>query len=226
VTTTSQIRAWWDPPCSQIGPVLVPAYRALDACLVGHDYPLRQADTGAYNCRRITGGTGYSLHAFGPGHKFTFTGGVTVTTALAVDLNWQTNPYGPTLITDMPKEMVKAITSIRTVDGVQVWRWGGDYAGNKDAMHFEVVCSPAQLGRGLDLATVPNPSEEIDDMFTDADRALAQREADRATGRNAQVQAMLNEILVILSDTEEGTVGRRSKEITLAVRELLTRSAG
>src|SRR5690606_38365880 len=36
-----------------------------------------------------------------------------------------------------------------------VWRWGGRYRVNKDAMHFEVVASPAELAAGIDPATVP-----------------------------------------------------------------------
>jgi hypothetical protein len=46
-----------------------------------------------------------------------------------------------------------------------VWRWGGDYAGNKDAMHFEIVCSPADLEAGVDPVTVPGGvSQEEGDM--------------------------------------------------------------
>ncbi len=157
MTTTTQLRSWWSPACKAKGPVYLPAYRALDACLVAHGYKLRQADTGAYNCRTITGGTGYSLHSYGPGARFTFTGGVSVTTALAVDLNWSTNPYGPRLVTDMPRRMTDAIKAVRTNNGKQVWRWGGDYRGNKDAMHFEVTCRPADLATGIDPTTLPQP---------------------------------------------------------------------
>jgi hypothetical protein len=131
------------------------AYKALDACFVAHAYQLRQADTGAYNCRVITGGTGYSLHAYGPGDKFVFTGGVRVTSALACDVNWLTNPYGPVLVTDMPKAMIRDVKAVRTRSGMQVWRWGGDYTGNRDAMHFEVVAHPNDLATGIDPATVP-----------------------------------------------------------------------
>jgi hypothetical protein len=119
--------------------VAADAFRALNACLVAHRYATRRADTGAYNCRKITGGSGLSLHSFG----------------IAVDLNWQTNPYGPRLITDMPKGMVAAIKAIKTRSGEYVFRWGGDYPGNKDAMHFEVVCSLADLLSGIDPRTVP-----------------------------------------------------------------------
>lgn len=167
MTTTATLRNWWHPPCKTKGDVLVEAYEALDHCLRQHDYAPRKIDTGAYNCRRITGGTGYSLHAYAPGPPFTFWNGTRVTTALAVDLNWQTNPYGRTLITDMPRAMVADIKAIRTRNGRQVWRWGGDYRGNRDAMHYEVVCSPADLATGIDprsLPTTPNPTPTEDDM--------------------------------------------------------------
>lgn len=146
--TTTQLRAAWAPACRLQAPAtitlhgggrvhvdgrVVEAVRALDAILARHDYRTRRADTGAYNCRRITGGTGYSLHAYG----------------IAIDINWTSNPYGKRLITDMPREMVAAIKALRTGNGRQVWRWGGDYTTNKDAMHYEIVCTPADLATGI-----------------------------------------------------------------------------
>ena len=142
--TTSQVRAWWDPPCQPsrlttisfgdqgarvtVDARTVPVWRQVEAAFAAHDYPIRAGDTGAYNCRRITGGTGYSLHAYG----------------IAVDVNWSTNPYGPTLRTDMPPGAIAAIEAIRA-RGEQAVRWGGRYSGNKDAMHFEVVVPPDYL---------------------------------------------------------------------------------
>lgn len=161
MTTTTQIRAWWGPACEARADVsLLDAYRALDAKLRKWNYRPRAKVTGAFNCRPITGGTGYSLHAFDPGEPFTFWTGVTVTTAVAVDINWDVNPYGSTLVTDMPREMVDDILSIRTNNGKQVWRWGGDYSGNKDAMHFEVCCSPTDINTGIRMEAVPNKKEE------------------------------------------------------------------
>jgi len=121
------------------------AFRALNDCLRAANYRTRKADTGAYNCRKITGGTGYSLHAYG----------------IAADLNWQTNPYGRRLVTDMPKSMREAIKAIRTNNGKQVFGWGGDYRTNKDAMHYEVVCTPADLATGIagKPAAAPDPNE-------------------------------------------------------------------
>ncbi|MBK6368230.1 MAG: M15 family metallopeptidase [Polaromonas sp.] len=79
----------------------------------------------------------------------------------AIDINWQTNPYGHHLITDMPIGMIEDIEAIETVGGVQVWRWGGRYRGNKDAMHFEVVASPAELVRGIrSTTTTPTPNPQ------------------------------------------------------------------
>lgn len=153
ILTTSQLRNAWDPPCIgphptvalngrgkvSVRPSIIEAVKALDACLVAHHYVTRAADTGAYVCRKITGGTGKSLHAYG----------------IALDINWSTNPYGPRLHTDMPPAMVAAIKAIRTMKGRQVWGWGGDYRGNKDAMHYEVVCTPQDLAAGIDPATLP-----------------------------------------------------------------------
>lgn len=152
---TASLRSLWAPACKAKGDVFLAAYAALDACLRAAGYEPRAKDTGAYNCRRITGGTGYSLHSYGPADKFTFWNGVKIATALAFDLNWTTNPYGKKLVTDMPVSMRNAIKAIRTNNGKQVWGWGGDYRTNVDAMHWEIVCSPADLATGIDPATVP-----------------------------------------------------------------------
>lgn len=156
MTTTQQARNWWAPPCRPdlmrtitlhgggritIRASLVDAYLALNRVLERWDYRTRPADTGAYNCRPITGGVGYSLHAYG----------------IAADLNWTTNPYGPVLRTDMPRAMVDEILAITTNNGAHVFRWGGDYRGNKDAMHYEPICSPADIATGIRGASVPAP---------------------------------------------------------------------
>lgn len=153
--TTAQARAAWSPACSTsrttarfftgvqvtIDPRVVPAFAALDGILARHGYRPRPGVTGAYVCRRITGGTGYSLHAYGT----------------AVDINWDTNPYRAdgVLVTDMPAEMVAEIVGLRTVSGAPVWGWGGAYRTIKDAMHYEIVCTPADLATGIKDAAPP-----------------------------------------------------------------------
>lgn len=164
--STTALRAAYAPACTGKGDRFIDAWTALDRVLAAHRYAPRQADSGAYNCRPITGGTGFSLHAYGPGSRFSFWNGTTMATALAVDINWTTNPYGPRLVTDMPRAMIDDVYKIRTRSGAQVWRWGGYYTANKDAMHFEIVCGPADLATGIDWTTVADPGdpEEDEDM--------------------------------------------------------------
>lgn len=125
-----------------------------------HNYRPRSGVTGAFNCRPITGGKGFSLHAFDPDGFFTFWSDVRVTKAVAVDINWDENPYGPVLKTDMPEAMILDIERIKTKSGKQVWRWGGRYSGNKDAMHFEVIVSPADLATGVVIPGVVHPTPQ------------------------------------------------------------------
>ena len=188
--TTSDLRVLWAPPCESAkttvdlygeGRVTVDnrtleAVGALNAVLARWNYWTRKADTGAYNCRMITGGTNYSLHAYG----------------IALDINWQTNPYGPTLITDMPPGMVNEIKAIRTNAGLPVWRWGGDYSGNKDAMHYEVIASPAELTAGIaGSGTLPPTTDG--DFTVDAEAAkrfdkLEQQIASVGTALNKHIE--------------------------------------
>jgi hypothetical protein len=120
------------------------AMKALDELFKYHNYHPRHEDTGGYNCRPITAGSAPSLHAH----------------AIAVDVNWRTNPYGKRLITDMPRAMIDDIEKIRTKSGQQVWRWGGDWNGDNetndsvyDAMHFECQASPFELSSGINWGT-------------------------------------------------------------------------
>lgn len=92
-------------------------------------YMYRKADTGAYNCRMIAGTNVWSNHAWG----------------LAIDQNWQTNPYRSPLRTDMP-------VWLRDRWNRYGFAWGGDYARKKDAMHHEAMGTPAQMSQALVLA--------------------------------------------------------------------------
>lgn len=169
IQSTTQQRRNWAPACKSKGNIFIDAFRAKDAVFKAWNYPHNRSYTGCYACRAITGGTDYSLHAFGPGDAFTHWCGTKVnSTALAEDVNASQNPYGPRLVTDRKREMVDAMQAIRTNSGAQVWRWGGYYTNNKDAMHDEIVCTPADLKSGINWATVkggsPDQSPEEDDM--------------------------------------------------------------
>lgn len=161
--TTAQLREAWAPACDvpletvelvqnvrvSVRDAVTTAVKALGRVLEAHDYEVRQGDTGAYNCRRITNGQGHSLHAYG----------------IAIDINWNTNPFRAdnVLVTDMPKVMVRNILKIRTNNDKQVWGWGGNYRTVKDAMHFEIVCAPADLATGIDWDTVNQVTLRPDD---------------------------------------------------------------
>jgi hypothetical protein len=130
----------------------VPAFMMLAMVMAAHNYRIRPGDTGAYNCRYIDGTLVWSNHAY----------------AIAVDVNWQSNPYSSILITDMPPAMIRDIEDIKTVDGIQVFRWGGRYSGSKDAMHFEIMVTPEQLARGLRGGTsnMPLNAADLNDIRT------------------------------------------------------------
>jgi peptidoglycan hydrolase-like protein with peptidoglycan-binding domain len=161
--TTSELRRLWAPACKveltvlllhsgakvSIAKATSEAFRAIDSVMQSAGYAPRVRDTGGYNCRKITGGTAHSLHAFGT----------------AVDYNWNSNPFRADgkLITDMPSAMVAAIKGIRTTGNTTVFRWGGDFTRVKDAMHFEVVASPRELASGIDWSRIevraPDPAK-------------------------------------------------------------------
>jgi len=69
-----------------------------------------------YSCRCISGSNNPSNHSWG----------------LAVDINAPSNPYTSPLVTDMPGWMPDLWNAYG-------FRWGGDYSGSKDAMHYEFM---------------------------------------------------------------------------------------
>ena len=158
------------PDRIKVAPPAVEAFEALAAVLRAHDYDIRPADTDSYNCRAIKGGTGRSLHSYG----------------IAVDVNWQTNPYKETPTrpavkfsnkstqaergeevrrgladTDMTPEMIRDVANIRTQNGKQVFTWGGSWNKIKDSMHFELRCSPDDLRSGIDWNSVRGGRDQV-----------------------------------------------------------------
>jgi hypothetical protein len=106
------------------------ALKILNEC-IRRGYVIRPNDTGAYNCRYISGTTVWSNHAW----------------AVAIDINWQTNPYTSGYTHDIPDWMAKLFNRYG-------FAWGGDYSGGKrDYMHFEFMGSPAQAAVATDLAS-------------------------------------------------------------------------
>jgi len=82
---------------------------------------------GGYNFREIRGyeGTGkYSNHASGT----------------AIDINWDKHPLG-----ERGTVTSSQADAIRKKAAELGLRWGGDYRGRADEMHFEVIVPPSQL---------------------------------------------------------------------------------
>lgn len=100
----------------------------------GSDFDSIEADnTSAFNCRQVTGGGGWSRHAYGR----------------AIDVNPIENPYVYADGTTSHKASEKYLDRSRrrkgmaTGNGVLVrsfkdagWGWGGDWASPKDFQHF------------------------------------------------------------------------------------------
>lgn len=135
------------------------AYAAFHRVLLATGYEARW--TSAYSCRNIAGTDRYSLHAFG----------------IALDVDPAENPFqSPTsgsvrfssastragraadvaagrADTIFTPTQIAAVEAIRTVDGRQVWGWGGRWRTPLDTMHFELKVTPSELARGLDPST-------------------------------------------------------------------------
>ena len=118
---------------------------------------IRDLDTGGYVCRKITGGNQPSLHSYG----------------IAVDVNWQTNPYLKTsnrrlarfssaetqeeraldvrhngADTDMTKAMIDDVLEILTNEGKTIFAWGGDFRPSRTACIFSSTSAPRSWRRG------------------------------------------------------------------------------
>jgi peptidoglycan hydrolase-like protein with peptidoglycan-binding domain len=179
-TTAQQRDSWKQYECNQdamavidfgpdrvrVAPPAVDAFRALASVLLAHGYRIRVDDTDSYNCRVIKGGTGKSLHSYG----------------IAIDVNWDTNPFKETpddravrfsdkatqderaqdvklgiADTDMTKDVIDDVLAIKTNNKKTVFEWGGNWKDRKDSMHFELDVSPADLQTGVDWNTVKQP---------------------------------------------------------------------
>jgi D-alanyl-D-alanine carboxypeptidase len=124
-----------------------------------------------YSCRCISGSSTPSNHSWG----------------LAVDINAPANPYTSPLVTDMPGWMPDLWNAYG-------FRWGGDYSGSKDAMHYEFMGSVADAasetakakaaGIGGGGGTPPGPTDPdpgYEDSEVSNGMALSQQALDQIT---------------------------------------------
>lgn len=147
--------------------------------------PIRKGESWGYANRSIRGSSSTSNHASGT----------------AEDYNAPSHPLGKRGTYTAAK--VRALRRI-LADLGGVVRWGGDYSGRPDEMHFEIVGSAAQVAavaariRGGQLVTNPRPGSgqvpdapdltaptpiEEDDMTPDQEAKLDQAVTDAAEAR-------------------------------------------
>lgn len=189
--------AWWfsnyGAPCKpkivkvRVGAAIVgiderfeDAFAELARIFGQHGYGVHPAypegDTGTYNCRHIGSDSSrpWSVHAW----------------AGAIDVNWQSNPDGSRLRTDIPRALVDDVHGLKTKrSGAPVFRWGGDWDRDPrtshsyyDAMHFEIHATPAELGEGItSVVTSPPPGEPTTTYTVKAGDTLAKIARDHST---------------------------------------------
>ncbi|MDX1408213.1 MAG: M15 family metallopeptidase [Saprospiraceae bacterium] len=151
-----------------------PIWAALGAVFLAYNYKVPTSYTGAYACRQVTGGSSWSGHAW----------------PLAMDVNAKTNPYishKPIIRsikwgveTDMPAAMIREVEQI-SASGKQAFWWGGRYKTIKDAMHFEVNVTLADIAGGVSAprgfydggGTVPGTPSTGGEMLKRGDKGNA-----------------------------------------------------
>jgi hypothetical protein len=144
-----------------VNPLTVDAWAALARALLSTGYQAKS--TWCYICRLIAGSTQRSLHSFG--------------IALDIDPDWNPhllNTVGAVRFSTQQTQagriadilakraetvftpaQIAAVEAIRTIDGLQVFNWGGRWKTSHDSMHFQIDLTPDELRRGIDARTVP-----------------------------------------------------------------------
>jgi hypothetical protein len=89
-------------------------------------YRMDQTQTGAFVCRPIGGTSTASLHSFG----------------VAIDINWRENQFSYAPSYTIPRNVIDTWKKYG-------WRWGGDWSGKKDTMHFERTDTPESAAASL-----------------------------------------------------------------------------
>jgi hypothetical protein len=162
----------WDTP---VNPNTVDAWRALEQALLTAGYQAHRA--WVFKCRDIGGQQTRSLHAYGLAididharpicnvNRATPDGrAVIFSTAATKDERCRDVRQGRADTSFTPAQ-VAAVEALRTVDGHQVFAWGGRWRTTKDTMHFQINVTPAELARGIRLEPESGAAES--DLFED-----------------------------------------------------------
>lgn len=137
-----------------------------DAC--NHDQKIIEKNGmhefgGSFNYRLIRGSGNLSNHSFG----------------IAIDINVTGNELGKTK-GDMPKFAIAAFKR-------QGFKWGGDYSGRKDWMHFEAVFSGVKPSTLFEPAEPPEAGVDDGDASTVDDAGVS---ADEDTPNEKELQTV------------------------------------
>jgi monoamine oxidase len=146
----------WTTP---VNPLAVDAWRALEQALASMGYPVHRA--WVYECRNIKDKAARSLHAYGLAIDIDHSGptcnvnrptpdrrAVRFSTAATKEQRCR-DVQRDIADTSFTPEQVAAVEAIRTVDGHQVFAWGGRWSTTKDTMHFQINVTPDELARGI-----------------------------------------------------------------------------
>jgi hypothetical protein len=194
IRTTARLRAAWSAyACAEtrmvplrllgwttpVNPVTVDAWRALEQALVAADYRAHRA--WVYICRHISGQTTRSLHAYGLAvdidhagpkcnvNRATPDGRVVRFSSASTKEGRCADVARGIADTAFTPAQVAAVEAIRTIDGHQVFAWGGRWRTTKDTMHFQINVTPEELARGLRGVA---PTSQRDDAPTDRTAAI------------------------------------------------------
>jgi D-alanyl-D-alanine carboxypeptidase len=151
----------WNTP---VNPKTVDAWRALESTLAAAGYDVHRA--WVYVCRNIAGQKSASLHAYGLAIDIDHAGprcnvnnptpdrrNVRFSSA-ATKLERCRDVQRGVADTAFTPEQVAGVEAIRTVDGYQVFAWGGRWPTTKDTMHFQINVTPQELSRGIAPETI------------------------------------------------------------------------
>lgn len=195
VHTSSSSLAPLDWITGRVDPTTVAIFDYLCRRFDAEVEPIRVDWSWGYAYRAIRGRTsGYSNHASGT----------------AIDLNAPAHPLGKRG-TFTPKQATAIRRILADLDGAI--RWGGNYSGRKDEMHFEVNVDADDLARVAkkitqpedDMANYADQLDRIEKKLKHIDAELG-KFRDRERARDAADKRRANQIKKLLRDVPEEIV--------------------
>jgi hypothetical protein len=123
----------------------------------------------------------------------------------AIDLNATHHPNGRRN-TFKPEQVAAIHQILAELSGVV--RWGGDFTGTPDEMHFEIVGTAAEVARVAGRLLQPTPDEPQEDDMQEADfqriQAMINASQGAIAGELVKVQTALADVIAKASAAEIG----------------------